>query len=41
LLDRQEFLRLIDGAPAMQEELAGVAQARLQEHQARAEEGYR
>jgi ABC-type lipoprotein export system ATPase subunit len=39
LLDREEFLRLIDGAPAMQAELAGVAQARWQEHQARAEEG--
>ncbi len=35
LLDREEFLRLIDSAPAMQAELAGVAQKRLQEHQAK------
>ena len=41
LLDRKEFLRLIGSAPAMQAELAGVAQARWQEHQARAEEGCR
>jgi ABC-type lipoprotein export system ATPase subunit len=41
LLDREEFLRLIGSAPAMQAELAGVAQARWQEHQARAEEGGR
>jgi len=41
LLDSEEFLRLIVSAPAMQAELAGVAQARLQEHRARAEEGCR
>jgi hypothetical protein len=40
-LDSEEFLRLIDGAPAMQAELAGVAQARWQEHRARVEEGGR
>jgi len=38
LLDRAEFLRLIDNAPAMQAELAGVAKERAQEHQARASE---
>ena len=38
LLDRAEFLRLIDSAPAMQAELSGVAQQRLREHQARADE---
>jgi ABC-type lipoprotein export system ATPase subunit len=36
LLDREEFLSLIDDAPAMQAELVGVAQRRVQEHQARA-----
>jgi putative ABC transport system ATP-binding protein len=39
LLDRQEFLSLIGDAPAMQAELSGVAQQRLREHQAQAEEG--
>ncbi len=38
LLDRAEFIRLIDSAPAMQAELAGVAKKRVQEHQARASE---
>jgi ABC-type lipoprotein export system ATPase subunit len=41
LLDRGEFLRLIDEAPAMQVGLAGVARERLQEHQARELEGCR
>jgi CRP-like cAMP-binding protein len=37
LLDREEFLRLLDSAPVMQAELTGVAQKRVQEHQARAQ----
>jgi ABC-type lipoprotein export system ATPase subunit len=41
LLDRAEFLRLIDSAPAMQAELTGVAQQRLRQHQTQAEEGRR
>ncbi len=39
LLDRAEFLRLVDQAPAMQAELTSVAQERLQEHQAHELEG--
>jgi ABC-type lipoprotein export system ATPase subunit len=39
LLDRDEFLRLLDEAPAMQAGLVSVAQERLQEHQAHALEG--
>jgi ABC-type lipoprotein export system ATPase subunit len=41
LLDRAEFLRLTDNAPAMQAGLANVARERLQEHQARELEGCR
>jgi putative ABC transport system ATP-binding protein len=39
LLDRKEFLRLIDGAPVMQAGIAAVAQERLLEHRARVAEG--
>jgi ABC-type lipoprotein export system ATPase subunit len=39
LLDRDEFLSLIESAPVMQAELTGVAQKRAQEHQIRAEKG--
>ena len=41
LLDREEFLRLINQAPAMGAELVCVAQERLEEHQARELEGCR
>jgi ABC-type lipoprotein export system ATPase subunit len=41
LLDRSEFLRLIDQAPAMGAELTCVAHERLEEHQAREIEGCR
>ena len=41
LLDRGEFLHLIDAAPAMQAGLVGVAQERLEEHQAHELEGCR
>ena len=37
LLDREEFLSLIESAPVMQAELTGIAQKRVQEHQARAQ----
>jgi CRP-like cAMP-binding protein len=33
LLDREEFLRLINDAPAMQAGLASIAKERLQEHE--------
>jgi ABC-type lipoprotein export system ATPase subunit len=39
LLDREEFMRMLENAPTLQAELAGVAQARLLEHQAQAAEG--
>jgi CRP-like cAMP-binding protein len=39
ILDREEFLHLIDEAPAMQAGLASVAMERLQEHQAHELEG--
>jgi putative ABC transport system ATP-binding protein len=41
LLDRAEFLQLIEHAPAMQAELKMVAQERLQENEAQALEGCR
>jgi ABC-type lipoprotein export system ATPase subunit len=41
LLDRGEFLHLIDAAPAIQAGLAGVARERLEEHQAHELEGCR
>ncbi len=39
LLDRAQFLRLIDSSPVIQAELTGVAQQRLREHQTQADEG--
>ncbi len=39
LLDRAEFLRLIDGAPAVRMELSSVARERMDEHERLAEAG--
>ncbi len=39
LLERDDFLRLLDSAPAARADLVGVAQARLEENRARAEGG--
>jgi CRP-like cAMP-binding protein len=39
VLDRQDFMSLLDGSPALQAELSSVAQERLEENAAQAAEG--